>query len=125
MRIIREKINVEQISCTSLSQLDYDRNQEIEIFPELKCLKDSYYLVTVHIIINLNKCQLVGKMSQKFKLDNENDKYLLSEEINPSIMDELLQPLFIIFQRLVSDMTEIIFDEPGIKLTFIPENEKN
>ncbi len=121
MKVIREKIQVEEFSYFKIS---YSDGEETILSPTLKKNHEDFYELYLHVYLILENCQFVGTMSQRFSLQAENpteERQLIYQEISFSLINELLKSFFKLIKRLVYEITEITFDEPGIKLSFIFE----
>ena len=111
------EIKVETISFIS-DKKEANKEKETIISPELKQVKKNCYELSVSIFLVLENCKFIAELKQSIRVKKEDQSEL---QFTPQLMDDLLQPFFQILKRLVYDITEIVFDEPGIKVSFIPE----
>ncbi|HGF8315784.1 DUF1149 family protein [Enterococcus sp. DIV1283b] len=121
MKIIREKIQVEEFSYFKIC---YSEDEENILSPTLKKNHQNCYELCLHVHLILENCQFVGTLSQRFCLQAQNpteELQLLHQEITDSLTNELLQPFFQLLNRLVYEITKITFNDLGIKLSFITE----
>lgn len=109
------------------------QEQELETkinvsFSPLK-VSDEAYMQTNSILGAALEYQLVfpkfvitGKVGQITHILNR--KITVKEDLEKEEIDEIIAPLFDMIQRLTYEVTEIITDEPGIKLNFNSASEE-
>lgn len=123
MEIIYEEIVVEEFSYFRNNRGE-TKKEATDLFPEITQISEHKYSLLLKINLNLNRCQFIGTMRQQIQLNAENLQeklQLIQKEFPRSLTNELLQPIFQLLNRLVYDITEITFDEPGLKISFIHE----
>ncbi|MDH6365480.1 hypothetical protein M2139_002470 [Enterococcus sp. PF1-24] len=107
--------NTEEEHKTELKVSFLPLKPKEEGFPE----ENTILGARIEFLVVLDKCLISGRVSQINHIINE--KIESPQNLSQDQVDEIVRPLLEIIQRLTQEVTEITFDEPGVKLNFAPE----